>query len=121
MFLQPLHFFALILGKVLSPLQWFQPDLRCVSATSATVCSKSRSKGTTFRLRFSNKWQSIFLALRFHLLNGIPLDVLRNNSNKLVNQDMGAGFPHFYLWMHGLYGFPDGLADTFALNAHLHI
>ena len=33
----------------------------------------------------------------------------------------GAGFPHFNLWMHGLYGFPDGLADTFALNAHLHI
>ena len=23
--------------------------------------------------------------------------------------------------MHRLYGFPDGLADTFALNTHLHI
>lgn len=33
----------------------------------------------------------------------------------------GAGFPDFYLWMHGLYGFPDGLADTFALNAHFYI
>ena len=33
----------------------------------------------------------------------------------------GAGFPDFYVWMHGLYGFPDGLADAFALNAHLHI
>ena len=33
----------------------------------------------------------------------------------------GAGFPHFYLWMHGLYGFPDGLANAFALNAHFHI
>ena len=28
----------------------------------------------------------------------------------------GAGFPHLYLWMHGLYGFPDGLADTYAIN-----
>jgi len=33
----------------------------------------------------------------------------------------GAGFPHFYLWMHILYGFPDGLANPFALNAHLHV
>ena len=33
----------------------------------------------------------------------------------------GAGFPHFYLWMHILYGFPDGLANPFALNAHFHI
>ena len=33
----------------------------------------------------------------------------------------GAGFPHFYLWMHGLYGSPYGLTDTFALNAHLHV
>ena len=33
----------------------------------------------------------------------------------------GAGFPHFYFSMHGFYGFPDGLADTLALNAHLHI
>ena len=33
----------------------------------------------------------------------------------------GAGFPHFYLWMHGLYGFPDGLANAFALNTHCHI
>ena len=33
----------------------------------------------------------------------------------------GTGFPHFYLWMHGLYSFPDGLTDTFALNAHLHV
>ena len=33
----------------------------------------------------------------------------------------GTGFPYFYLRMHRLYGFPDGLADTFALNTHLHI
>ena len=33
----------------------------------------------------------------------------------------GAGFPHFYLRMHGFYGFPDGLADSFILNTHLHI
>ena len=33
----------------------------------------------------------------------------------------GAGFPYFYLWMHNLYGFPDGLADAFALNAHLNV
>ena len=33
----------------------------------------------------------------------------------------GAGFPHFYLWMHSLYGFPDGLADTLALNTYLHV
>ena len=33
----------------------------------------------------------------------------------------GAGFPYFYLRMHGFYRFPDGLADSFALNTHLHI
>ena len=33
----------------------------------------------------------------------------------------GAGFPYFYLRMHGFYGFPDGLADSFALNTHLYI
>ena len=33
----------------------------------------------------------------------------------------GAGFPHFYLRMHRFYRFPDGLADTFTLNTHLHI
>ena len=31
----------------------------------------------------------------------------------------GTGFPYFYLRMHRLYGIPDGLADTFALNTHL--
>ena len=33
----------------------------------------------------------------------------------------GAGFPYLYFWVHGLYGFPDGLADSFALNTHLYI
>ena len=33
----------------------------------------------------------------------------------------GAGFPHLYLRMHRLYGFPDGLTNTFALDTHLHI
>ena len=33
----------------------------------------------------------------------------------------GAGFPNFNLWMHRLYGFPDGLADALALNTNLYI
>jgi hypothetical protein len=33
----------------------------------------------------------------------------------------GAGFPHFNLWMHSLYGFPDGLANALALDTHLYI
>ena len=33
----------------------------------------------------------------------------------------GAGFPYLYFGMHGLYGFPDGLANTFALDTHLYI
>ena len=33
----------------------------------------------------------------------------------------GAGFPDFYLWMHGLYGSPYGLADSFTLNTHFHV
>ena len=33
----------------------------------------------------------------------------------------GAGFLHLYLWMHGLYGSPDGLADALTLNTYFHV
>ena len=32
-----------------------------------------------------------------------------------------TGFPYFYFRMRGFYRFPDGLADTFALNTDFHI
>ena len=54
-------------------------------------------------------------------LNGMKTAAVDVKVDVATVEIRGAGFPHFNLWMHRFYGFPDGLADTFALNAHLHI
>ena len=54
-------------------------------------------------------------------LNGMETAAIDVEVDIAAVEIWGTGFPHFYLWMHGLYGFPDGLADAFALNAHFHI
>ena len=47
---------------------------------------------------------------------------LHNRYNAIATVEIrGAGFPYLYLRMYGFYGFPDGLAETLALNTLLHI
>ena len=54
-------------------------------------------------------------------LNGMESAAVDIKMDIAAVEIRGAGFPDFYVWMHGLYGFPYDLTDTFALNTHLHI
>ena len=59
----------------------------------------------------------------------MPIEELNGMETTAVDEEVdipavkirSAGFPHFYFRMHSLYGLPDGLANTLALNTHLHI
>ena len=54
-------------------------------------------------------------------LNGMKTATVDVEVDVAAVEIRGAGFPRLYFWMHGFYGFPDGLAETLALNTHLYI